>query len=98
MSDIHEEDRPGRLSIQHAVVDGILVVTVRDEIDAAVKDVLSEALLSEGGAMPLHRRVQLPAYRLRQRQRQRQRQRLAQRPGDDGLRDPVQRPDPLRPT
>ncbi|MFF7765228.1 hypothetical protein ACFZC7_01815 [Streptomyces massasporeus] len=96
MSDIHEEDRPGRLSIQHAVVDGILVVTLRGEIDHDVKDVLSEALLSEGGAVPLHRRVQLPAYRLRQRQRQRQR--MAQRPGDDGLRDPVQRPDPLRPT
>ncbi|GGV58463.1 hypothetical protein [Streptomyces massasporeus] len=45
MSDIHEEDRPGRLSIRHAVVDGILVVTVRGEIDHDVKDVLSEALL-----------------------------------------------------
>ncbi|MER5578107.1 hypothetical protein [Streptomyces massasporeus] len=88
MSDIHEEDRPGRLSMQHAVVDGILVVTVRGVIDDDVKDVLSEALPSEGGAMPLHRRVQFPAHRLRQRQR------LARRPGDDGLRDPVRRPDP----
>ncbi|MGW3210470.1 STAS domain-containing protein [Streptomyces sp. NPDC001135] len=52
MSDIHKEDRPGRLSIQHAVVDGVLIVTVHGEIDHDVKDVLSQALLSDDGATP----------------------------------------------
>lgn len=46
LSDIHKEDRPRRLSIQDAVVDGALIVTAHGEIDHDVKDVLSQALLS----------------------------------------------------
>ncbi|MFJ3334356.1 STAS domain-containing protein [Streptomyces sp. NPDC086766] len=49
MSDIHKEDRPRRLSIQRAVDDGVLVVALHGEIDHDVKDLLSEALLSEDG-------------------------------------------------
>lgn len=52
MSDIQKEDRPDRLSVQPEVVDGVLVVTVRGEIDHEVKDVLSHALMSEGGTAP----------------------------------------------
>ncbi|WP_328752716.1 STAS domain-containing protein [Streptomyces sp. NBC_00285] len=52
MSDIHQENWPGRLSTQHAVVDGVLVVSVRGEIDHDVKDVLSQALLSQDGTPP----------------------------------------------
>ncbi|MFD8222323.1 STAS domain-containing protein [Streptomyces sp. NPDC059697] len=52
MSDLQKKDRPDRLSVQPVVVDGVLVVTVHGEIDNDVKDVLSEALMSEGGARP----------------------------------------------
>ncbi|MFD9395294.1 STAS domain-containing protein [Streptomyces sp. NPDC060000] len=52
MSNIQKEDRPGRLSIQPEVVDGVLVVTVHGEIDHDVKDVLSQALMSEDGTTP----------------------------------------------
>ncbi|MEV1068093.1 STAS domain-containing protein [Streptomyces sp. NPDC050263] len=41
------------MSIVHTTVDGIRVVTLRGEIDHAVKDMLSEALLSCDGAAPL---------------------------------------------
>jgi stage II sporulation protein AA (anti-sigma F factor antagonist) len=41
-----------RLSVECTIVDGVRIVTVRGEIDRDVKDVLSEALLSEGGAVP----------------------------------------------
>ncbi|MFC9286859.1 STAS domain-containing protein [Streptomyces sp. NPDC057052] len=49
MSDIHKEDRSDRLSVQAGRVNGVLVVTVRGEIDHDVKDVLSEALLPPDG-------------------------------------------------
>ncbi|MGW0869461.1 STAS domain-containing protein [Streptomyces sp. NPDC002740] len=52
MSDIENADRRGSLSVAHRVVDGVRVVTVRGEIDHDVKDVLSEALLREDGAVP----------------------------------------------
>jgi anti-anti-sigma factor len=45
-------DRPGRLSVERKVVDGVRVVTVQGEIDHDVKDVLSAALLSEDGTVP----------------------------------------------
>ncbi|MDC2956702.1 MULTISPECIES: STAS domain-containing protein [Streptomyces] len=50
---MHRENRPGRLSIQHAVVGDVRVVTVHGEIDHDVKDVLSQALLFENGITPL---------------------------------------------
>ncbi|MFE6485403.1 STAS domain-containing protein [Streptomyces sp. NPDC057757] len=50
-------DRPDRFSIERKVVDGVRVVTVRGEIDHAVKDDLSEALLSSDGTMPPQRIV-----------------------------------------
>ncbi|MFF4035535.1 STAS domain-containing protein [Streptomyces sviceus] len=49
MTDNHKADRPGRLSVEREVIDGVRVVTVRGEIDHDVKGVLSEALLSEDG-------------------------------------------------
>ncbi|MFE2522137.1 STAS domain-containing protein [Streptomyces mirabilis] len=52
MNNIQKEDRPGRLSVKPVVVDGVLVVTVHGEIDYAVKDLLSQALLSEDGTVP----------------------------------------------
>ncbi|MFD9429498.1 STAS domain-containing protein [Streptomyces sp. NPDC060002] len=52
MTDIEKAVRRGGLSVEHRVVDGVRVVTVRGEIDHAVRDVLSEALLSEDGAAP----------------------------------------------
>ncbi|MFJ1806873.1 MULTISPECIES: STAS domain-containing protein [unclassified Streptomyces] len=52
MSGIQKEDRPGRFSVQPEVVDGVLVVMVCGEIDHGVKDAFSQALMSEGGAMP----------------------------------------------
>ncbi|MFF1743233.1 STAS domain-containing protein [Streptomyces mirabilis] len=52
MSNIQKEDRPGRFSVKPEVVDGVLVVTVQGEIDHAVKDLLSQALLSEDGTVP----------------------------------------------
>ncbi|MFD3621939.1 STAS domain-containing protein [Streptomyces sp. NPDC058676] len=53
MTDTYGAARPGQLSIDHTTVDGIRVVTLRGEIDHAVKDMLSEALLSYDGAAPL---------------------------------------------
>ncbi|WP_371674052.1 STAS domain-containing protein [Streptomyces sp. NBC_00289] len=52
MTDIPGEDRPGRFSVRSAVVDGVLVVSVHGEIDHAVMDVLSRALLSQDGPPP----------------------------------------------
>ncbi|MDQ0578901.1 STAS domain-containing protein [Streptomyces rishiriensis] len=52
MTDIQKEDRPDRLSVHPAVVDGVLVVTVRGEIDHDGRDVLSQALTSPDGAAP----------------------------------------------
>ncbi|MFF3140183.1 STAS domain-containing protein [Streptomyces sp. NPDC057927] len=52
MNNIQKEDRPDRFSVQPVVVDGVLVVTVHGEIDYAVKDLLSQALLSEDGTVP----------------------------------------------
>ncbi|MFD9397183.1 STAS domain-containing protein [Streptomyces sp. NPDC060000] len=52
MTDIQKEGRPGRLSVQAEVVDGILVVTVHGEIDDDVKDALGQALTSEDGVAP----------------------------------------------
>ncbi|MFE8953215.1 hypothetical protein [Streptomyces althioticus] len=46
MTDTHGAARPGHLSIGHTAIDGIRVVTVHGEIDHAVKDMLSEALMS----------------------------------------------------
>ncbi|MET7355965.1 STAS domain-containing protein [Streptomyces mirabilis] len=52
MSNIQKDDRPGRFSVKPEVVDGVLVVTVQGAIDHAVKDLLSQALLSEDGTVP----------------------------------------------
>ena len=49
MTDNQKADRPDRLFVERKVVDGIRVVTVQGEIDHDVKDVLSEALMSEDG-------------------------------------------------
>ncbi|WP_329281354.1 STAS domain-containing protein [Streptomyces sp. NBC_01451] len=57
MADNQKPHQPGRLSVECEVVDGIRVVTVRGEIDHDVKDVLSEALLSEGGTVAPRRIV-----------------------------------------
>ncbi|MER6282889.1 STAS domain-containing protein [Streptomyces sviceus] len=57
MTDNHKADRPGRLSVEREVIDGVRVVTVQGEIDHDVKDVLSEALLTEDGAVPPSRIV-----------------------------------------
>ncbi|MFJ8053257.1 STAS domain-containing protein [Streptomyces luteogriseus] len=45
-------DRHGRLHAEHRDVEGVRVVTLRGEIDHDVQDVLSGALLTEGGARP----------------------------------------------
>lgn len=42
----------GRLHAEHREVEGVRVVTLRGEIDHDVQDVLSEALRTEGGAVP----------------------------------------------
>ncbi|MDX3584918.1 STAS domain-containing protein [Streptomyces europaeiscabiei] len=52
MTAIEKADRPGRLSVEHRMVDDVRVVTVRGEIDHDVKDILSEALLPEEGEVP----------------------------------------------
>jgi stage II sporulation protein AA (anti-sigma F factor antagonist) len=52
VSDIHRDDRPDRFSAQPAIIDGVLVVKVHGELDHDVKDVLSQALLSEHGTAP----------------------------------------------
>ncbi|CAL9340227.1 STAS domain-containing protein [Streptomyces sp. enrichment culture] len=45
-------DRPDRLSVEHRIVEGIRVVTLRGEIDCDTRDKLSEALLGESGPVP----------------------------------------------
>ncbi|WP_433917494.1 STAS domain-containing protein [Streptomyces canus] len=57
MTDNQKADRPVRLSVERKVVDGVLVVSVRGEIDHNVKDILSDGLLSEDGTVPLTRIV-----------------------------------------
>ncbi|WP_217240867.1 STAS domain-containing protein [Streptomyces sp. AC555_RSS877] len=47
MTDTHGAARPG-LSIDHTTVDGIRVITLRGEIDHAVTEQFTEALLSYG--------------------------------------------------
>jgi stage II sporulation protein AA (anti-sigma F factor antagonist) len=59
VTDTHGAARPGHLSIRHTAINGIRVVTVHGEIDHAVKDMLSEALLSCDGAAPLRTVVDL---------------------------------------
>jgi anti-anti-sigma factor len=49
VSDIPKADRPDLLSLQHRVVDGVRVLTVRGEIDHDVMDTLNQALLAEDG-------------------------------------------------
>ncbi|MFI8837046.1 STAS domain-containing protein [Streptomyces afghaniensis] len=51
MTNTHGAARPG-LSIDHTVVDGIRVVTLRGEIDHAATEELAEALLSYGSVTP----------------------------------------------
>ncbi|MER8220817.1 STAS domain-containing protein [Streptomyces sp. NPDC094143] len=50
MTDTHGAARPCRLSAEHAVVDGIRLVTLRGEIDHDSKDLLTEVLLPSDGA------------------------------------------------
>ncbi|MFG3028641.1 STAS domain-containing protein [Streptomyces sp. NPDC048253] len=53
MTDIEQAGRPGRLSVEHRVVDGVRVVTVQGEIDHDVRNVLGHALLiGDGAAQP----------------------------------------------
>ncbi|WP_328835468.1 STAS domain-containing protein [Streptomyces europaeiscabiei] len=52
MTAIEKADRPGRLSVEHHMIDDVRVVTVQGEIDHDVKDILSEALLPEEGEVP----------------------------------------------
>ncbi|MGW0874169.1 STAS domain-containing protein [Streptomyces sp. NPDC002740] len=47
MSDIEHTDGPQALSVEQRVVGGVHIVTVRGEIDHDVRNVLSNALLSE---------------------------------------------------
>ncbi|MFE6486230.1 STAS domain-containing protein [Streptomyces sp. NPDC057757] len=51
MTDTHGAARPD-LSIGHTSIDGIRVVTMRGEIDRAIREELTEALLSHGGVTP----------------------------------------------
>ncbi|GGJ27894.1 hypothetical protein GCM10012282_25570 [Streptomyces lacrimifluminis] len=50
VSNIEQAGRPERLSVEHRVLDGVRVVTLRGEIDHQVKGVFQEALLSENHA------------------------------------------------
>ncbi|MFF3849351.1 STAS domain-containing protein [Streptomyces sp. NPDC002328] len=52
MTDNQRADRRDQLFVEREVVDGVRVVAVRGEIDHDVKDVFTEALLSEDGAVP----------------------------------------------
>lgn len=52
VSDIENTDRPARLSVETRHVDDVRVVAVRGEIDYDGRDVISEALLPEDGAVP----------------------------------------------
>ncbi|MFJ6392802.1 STAS domain-containing protein [Streptomyces sp. NPDC091972] len=49
MADIENADQPKRLFVEHAVVDGVRVVTVRGEIDHDVREVFHKALQFEDG-------------------------------------------------
>ncbi|WP_406131354.1 STAS domain-containing protein [Streptomyces sp. NBC_00989] len=49
MTKIEQAGRPQRPSVEHCVVDGVRVVTVRGEIDHHVQGVYREALLPEDG-------------------------------------------------
>ncbi|MFI5683119.1 STAS domain-containing protein [Streptomyces sp. NPDC051636] len=51
MTDTHNAAQSGRPAIDHATVDGIRVVTLRGEIDHAVRDHLGQALLPPGDAV-----------------------------------------------
>ncbi|MFG2576283.1 STAS domain-containing protein [Streptomyces sp. NPDC048481] len=51
MTDIENADRSNRLSVEHRVIGDVRVVTVRGEIDHDVRDVLTQALLPEAGAV-----------------------------------------------
>jgi anti-anti-sigma factor len=51
VTDTHGTARPG-LSIDHTAADGIRVVTMRGEIDHAVTEEFTEALLSYSSATP----------------------------------------------
>jgi anti-anti-sigma factor len=57
VTDNQKADRPDRLFAEHKEVNGIRVVTVQGEIDHTVKDILSEALLSQDGTVPAQRSV-----------------------------------------
>lgn len=52
MSGIHQQKRPGRFSVESDVVDGIVVATVRGEIDDDVVNDFGGALLPPDAAMP----------------------------------------------
>lgn len=52
MTHTEHTDRPDRLLVEHRLVDGVRVVTLRGEIDHDVKDKLSRALLGEDGPVP----------------------------------------------
>ncbi|WP_435798271.1 STAS domain-containing protein [Streptomyces antibioticus] len=52
MTDNMREDRSDRFSAEPAVIDGVCVVTVRGEVDHAVKDLLTEALRCEDAVPP----------------------------------------------
>ncbi|MFD3498084.1 STAS domain-containing protein [Streptomyces sp. NPDC058678] len=52
MTDTHGAARSGQLTVDHTAVDDIRVITLRGEIDHTVKNVLSTALLPDGGATP----------------------------------------------
>ena len=57
VADNQKAHRPGRLSVERKVVDGVRVVTVRGEIDRRRQDVFGEALLSEDDAVAPQRIV-----------------------------------------
>ncbi|KPI22852.1 hypothetical protein OV320_1309 [Actinobacteria bacterium OV320] len=48
VTDTHKAAQPGQLSISHAAIDGIRVVTLCGEIDHAVKDRLMRAVPGRG--------------------------------------------------
>ncbi|MFE6174464.1 STAS domain-containing protein [Streptomyces sp. NPDC056464] len=52
MADIDNADSPDQLAIEHRVVDGVRVVTVRGEIDQTVQEAFGKALLEDDGGVP----------------------------------------------
>ncbi|MET8684607.1 STAS domain-containing protein [Streptomyces sp. NPDC004732] len=52
MADTPEPGRHGRLSVLRSAVDGVRIVALHGEIDYAVKDELSRALIPTDGATP----------------------------------------------